>query len=167
MSDATKGQRRAATTGMVAGFAATTMLFSALLSAYVVRRGVSDDWTRLNIPSPLYFSLVAGPAVSVLVDIARRRRTGSNAGLLLCAAAVSLVFVGTHVHTWRELAHSGTASSDFLFVFSATIVLYAGGAVPPLIAAGLRNRRPVSTAYYWHYLNVLWMLLLAFLHVVR
>lgn len=52
-------------TGLLALLAAITMLFAAFSSAYIVRRGISNDWTPL--PSALLWIsvllLLAGSAV--------------------------------------------------------------------------------------------------------
>jgi cytochrome c oxidase subunit 3 len=162
----TEKRRRSATTGMLAGLAATTMLFAALLSAYVVRRGISDSWTRLELPGTLYISLVPGVAVWLMVESARRRSDGSTAGLLICAAAMAMLFSVMHVRAWPEYAFVGIPAGDFLFVISALLVTCAVSGVPALIACALRGHRPASIVYYWLYLNALWAFVLAFFHVV-
>ena len=86
---------RAATTGMVAALAATTMFFAAVASAYIVRRGISDDWVVLSLPAPVYFSVLPGMAVSILVEAARRK-----ASRQVLMGAVAFV-IGAEMTRWR------------------------------------------------------------------
>ena len=63
---------RAAVTGLIALIAATTMLLSALSSAYVVRRGLSNDWVPLHLPAAVPASAILLVLSSVAVEIGRR-----------------------------------------------------------------------------------------------
>jgi cytochrome c oxidase subunit 3 len=143
--------QRSEATGLIASLAALTMLFSALLSAYVVRRGISDDWTPLHIPVVLYLSVVPGAAVSLVL------RTGHAR---LAATGAALLFTAIHLASWRELAHAGTASVDFLSVISGMVGLAAAGGTVGIVAA-----RQNTLTWYWHYLNLLWVAILSFLGI--
>jgi hypothetical protein len=129
------------------------MLFAALLSSYVVRRGTGEDWIPLSIPTLLYLSVVPALAVSLMVRIAGRR-------LRLAAAAMATVFIATHVLAWRELPPFGVAGHDFLLIISAILVAYAACGVAALLARGIPT-------VYWHYLTVVSAILLAVLHTLR
>jgi cytochrome c oxidase subunit III len=130
-------------TGLFSGLAAITMLFSALLSAYVARRGVSDDWTGLTIPGLLCLSIIPSAAVSFLLRAMRGR---------LIAAGAALLFTGIHLASWRGLAHAGTPSADFVSVISGMVGVAAAGGTIAVIAA---TERVYLVAWYWHYLNLL------------
>ena len=130
------------------------MLFSALLSAYVVRRGISNEWTPLAIPGLLYFSIVPGAAVSIL--LARRARSA--------AAVAALLFTGIHLVSWRGLAHTGTASTDFLSVISGMVGVAAAGGTAAVVAV---RQRVALVAWYWHFVNALWLTVAGVLSVWR
>ena len=53
-SDGWGASRRASMTGLFVLLAATTMAFAAFTSAYVVRRGMSNDWIAFPLPRILW-----------------------------------------------------------------------------------------------------------------
>ncbi len=48
--------RRASMTGLMVLLAAVVMFFAALTSAFVVRRGLSDDWQHTRLPDLLWLN---------------------------------------------------------------------------------------------------------------
>ena len=62
------------------------MLFAALTSAYVVRRGISTDWVRLPLPALLYASLAPIVGTTAVLGVARHR--SSVAGFLFAGVAL-------------------------------------------------------------------------------
>jgi cytochrome c oxidase subunit 3 len=64
--------RRASFTGLFVLLAASTMVFAAFSSAFVVRRGLSDDWTSMHWPPILFVNTVVLLASSVVLDQSRR-----------------------------------------------------------------------------------------------
>ena len=48
------------------------MVFAALTSAFVVRRGLSDDWASMHKPPILWVNTVVLLASSVVLDLSRR-----------------------------------------------------------------------------------------------
>ncbi len=154
---------RTATTGMVAGLAATTMLFAAVASAYIVRRGISNDWVILSLPIPVYLSVLPGMAVSFLVEVARRK---ASRQLLICAVAFAILFFYlVHAYAWREIVHGNSPAAAFYFVLDGTFSLYTVGGIVALVVALRTARLGEATSYYWHYLNALWILLLALFYL--
>src|SRR5579862_9770072 len=82
-SDGRGASRRASMTGLMVLLAATTMAFAAFTSAFVVRRGISDDWVALPLPRILWVNTAVLIVSSVLLEVARRslkhgRRTEFN-----------------------------------------------------------------------------------------
>jgi hypothetical protein len=139
-------------TALFSGLAATTMLFAALISAYVVRRGLSGDWTAFSLPASLYWSVLPGAAVILALKTAHRS----------IAAMFAIVFVAMHVQAWRQLGAPGTAAA-FFFVLDGTFLIYVAVGIVALLFAV----RGPAIRYYWLYLNVLWLVLLALLHFWR
>ena len=132
------------TAGLISVLAASTMLFAALMSAYLVRRGISDDWTSLSLPGTLYASVLLGVGVSIAIG-SRRRWTASIAALL---------FAAMHLYSWRQLGWTGPAAAFFLVLDGIFVLHVIGG----IIAMGAG----AAIAYYWLYLNALWIVLLIF-----
>ena len=160
--------RRTALTGTAAGLAATTMFFTALSSAYFVRRGISGEWTALELPRVLVWSMVPGITVSITAELARRRTRGyfdrTTKMLLGCGAALAGAFVAMHGYAFRDLAAKGTsAAALFCVMDTALLVLIAGGLVALLSVRTTSGVTVISC--YWHYVNVLWILLLSFVQI--
>jgi hypothetical protein len=71
----------AARTGQTLAVLASSMLFAALTSAMVVRRGIGPDWSRPDLPP------YAWAACAVLVASSLLARTGRTLAAALCGAA--------------------------------------------------------------------------------
>src|SRR5580692_5598814 len=64
--------RRASMTGLMVLLAAVVMFFAALTSAFIVRRGLSNDWITTRMPQVLWLNTIALLASSVVLELARR-----------------------------------------------------------------------------------------------
>src|SRR5215831_20909279 len=71
-NDGRGSSRRASFTGLFVLIAASTMVFAAFTSAFVVRRGLSDDWATMPKPPILLVNTVVLLLSSILLDQARR-----------------------------------------------------------------------------------------------
>src|SRR5436190_11018739 len=73
--------RRASLTGLMVLLAAVVMFFAALTSAFVVRRGLSEDWIHTQLPGVIWFSTAVLLASSAALEFARRElKAGRRAG---------------------------------------------------------------------------------------
>jgi cytochrome c oxidase subunit III len=166
-------------TGMWMGMAGIVMLFAAFTSAMVVRKGLSNDWTRTTLPSVLYFNTLVLLLSSVTLEFSRRSLTvglGKRfTAWLYATVALGLVFVAGQFLAWRELAERGVflstnPSSSFFYLLTAAhglhllggiVALAYAAAKAPSIAAGLKRRTAVDvTATYWHFMDGLWIYIL-------
>jgi cytochrome c oxidase subunit III len=164
------------------GMVASTMTFTALVCAMFVRRGLatSNDWHRLAIPPLLWWNTAALLLSSVAIDIGRRafragrRRefrilwlTGTMLGTwFLIGQAINWKFLSDHgyymqhnpasaffyVLTWAHAAHVVGALAALYFVACRTLFF-------PFIPLN-RNVMEVS-AIFWHFLDVMWLILMA------
>src|SRR6266550_1629058 len=64
--------RRASLTGLMVLLAAVVMFFAALTSAFIVRRGLSDDWISTGLPGVLWLNTAVLLASSAVLELARR-----------------------------------------------------------------------------------------------
>src|SRR6266851_7189882 len=71
-SDGRGASRRASFTGLFVLLAGSTMVFAAFTSAFVVRRGLSDDWTSMPKPPILFVNTAVLLASSLVLDLSRR-----------------------------------------------------------------------------------------------
>lgn len=144
-----------------------TMLFAALLSAYIVRMG-SSDWHSLPKPGLLWVNtgILLGSSVafhwaklSLRQGWARRARLSFVAGTVL-----SVLFLGGQIWAWvilHKLGYvlSATPSSSFFYVLTAVHGLHLIGGVA-LAAWVVRSRERFQLfVSYWHFLTLVWLVL--------
>src|SRR5437762_12135248 len=64
--------RRASVTGLMVLLAAVVMFFAALTSAFIVRRGLSNDWESTAMPPILWLNTAVLIASTAALALARR-----------------------------------------------------------------------------------------------
>lgn len=140
-------RRRAGITGVLLLLCAVTMLFSALTSAMLVRRGLGEDWAGFA-PPPLIWWNTAAIAASSLALALGRRGWAIGLGCLFAIGQMAL---------WRALGVSLAASpaAAFFYVFTALHAAHVACGIPALARWG----GPASRIY-WHFLTGLWVYLL-------
>lgn len=179
------GRPRSETTARVAifvGMIASTMTFLALVSAMVVRRGLSTnhDWHRMPIPPLLWWNTAALLVSSVAVDLGRRGCREGNRRKFhffwLTGAALGTWFLIGQIINWKFLASHGfymqhNPASAFFYILTWAHAAHVVGALAALyfVAARMmffpyipmnRNILEVS-AIFWHFLDVMWLLLMS------
>jgi cytochrome c oxidase subunit III len=168
---------RTATTGLIALVAATTMLLAAFSSAYIVRRGLSNDWVPLHLPPVLAGSAVLLVLSSLALEMGRRSIGAHNrarfARWWFAGPALGACFVLAQAYGWNRINQTGISaasspSAAFVYVLSGTMVALVIGTAGASIWIGFRaltrssGRSATSLkiiAYYWHYLGCLWIYL--------
>lgn len=146
-------QPAASSTGVGALLAAITMLFSALSSAYIVRRGISTGWTPLSIPPALAWSSAALLLLSAAVLAWRPR---SIVPLVSGAGASALIIV-----LWvRGSAASGTELGFLNVIIGAFLACLLGG-----LAMLVSRPESRGIAIYWRYVAGVWVWLVLLLRV--
>lgn len=179
--DNTERPGRSAFTGLAALVAATTMLLAALTSAYIVRRGLAGDWTPVQLPLVLPGGVLLFILSSLALEISRRRFKihRAFAGMWFSGVALGVIFVLTQVYAWKQISESGMSvagspAAAFLYVLTGTFGVFVIGAIVALMWAGVRARRGNReifftrlslAAFYWHYLDGLWLYLVILLYL--
>ena len=154
--------------------AAATVLFSLLLSAYLVRMGL-PDWTHLPKPGILWVNTLWLVLGSVAFELARRaarsREIPVARSAWLLGGAFALLFVVGQLLAWGKLASWGyflatNPSSSFFYLLTALHGLHVLGG---LLAWGVATRRMAVdspegaavrmdvAAIYWHFLLGIWV----------
>lgn len=166
---------------------AITMFFAAFTSALVVRQGSSNDWHHLTLPPILYFNTLMLLASSVTLELARRRIAPFMAGLrtpeespvrwLYVTLLLGLTFVVGQYIAWLQLRAQGlylatNPNSSFFYVLTAVHVVHVVGGLSALLYVIYKLRRLVlrrstlaTVSYYWHFMGILWVYLLALLWI--
>jgi len=169
-------------TGMALGIVSILMFFMALASAFLVRRG-SGNWIPVRIPMLMWINMVVLLASSATLEMARHRlaqgRLSVYRNLWLVTTALGVGFLVGQVVAWRQLAAEGiylasNPASSFFYIFTGAHGLHLFGGVAALIYVAKRNfgqaqvTRSVAaevTSYYWHFMDALWLFLLALLYL--
>ena len=172
--------RRASMTGLMVLLAATTMAFAAFTSAFVVRRGISNDWVALPLPPIVWVNTAILLGSSLLLELARRalktgRRTGFNRYWTVGTVLGALFLVGQAL-AWLQLNREGifvatNPSSSFFYLLTAAHGLHIVGGLSALVyvdvqalrlrlGPGKRTAVDVS-ALFWHFVDGLWLFLMA------
>ena len=158
------------------------MLFTALTSAYIVRSASGTDWRPITMPKVLWLSTLLIVISSVTMEISRRslkqQRDRSYGRWLVFTAVLGLGFLGSQVIAWRQLARQGVylASNpynSFFYLFTAAHGLHLLGGILALTYLLVRTRKKRGTiegelrrvgaadaaSIYWHFMDVLWVML--------
>jgi len=171
-------------TGMAIGIVSVLMFFMALASAFLVRKG-GADWVPVRIPTLLWFNTVVLLASSVTLEAARKRLTSGDAGgfrrFWLVTSVLGVAFLLGQLLAWRVLVSQGVylssnPASSFFYIFTGAHAVHLLGGVGALIFVAVRNfdAAKVSltvaadvTAYFWHFLDALWIFLLLILYLAK
>jgi cytochrome c oxidase subunit 3 len=166
-------------TGLMVLLAATTMAFAAFTSAFVVRRGISNDWVSFPLPRILWLNTAWLLASSVVLELARRslkrgHRSEFN-GYWTAGTILGLLFLLGQAVAWVQLNAAGifvasNPSSSFFYLLTAAHGLHILGGLSALayvdvkalrlqLGPGKRTAVDVS-AMFWHFVDGLWLYLM-------
>jgi cytochrome c oxidase subunit 3 len=177
---------RAYYTGMSLGLVGILMLFTALVSSYMVRKtATAGDWQPVELPRLLWLNSAVLLVSSVTIERARLLLKASDAEGFRkwwgVTTSLGLLFVAGQVTAWAQLAASGVfvstnPSSSFFYVFTGLHGLHLLGGITALLYVTFRNfaraRTTLATAaevtsIYWHFMDGLWIFLLLLLYLGR
>lgn len=173
-------------TGISLAVLAIGMFFLALTSAFIVRKGLSDDWQAFGLPQILWLNTTVLAASSFTIERARRKWMRGHAAEFrrwwLLTTALGVLFLAGQLIAWRELRAAGVylatnPSSSFFYLLTAAHALHLAGGLVALsyvgwLISGEDLARRVgtasrTTAIYWHFLDGLWVVLFLLLLLGR
>jgi len=172
-------------TAVQLSLAGIIMFFMALTSSFLVRKGLGNDWVSFELPRVLWFNTLVLIASSVTIQIAkselRNGRTVSFGRWWGITTALGILFLGGQLIAWRELAAQGVfmitnPSSSFFYLLTALHGLHLLGGIVALGYVVVRDWRrsritkPIAASLvsiYWHFMDGLWIFLLALLYLGR
>jgi len=170
-------------TGIALGIVSILMFFMALASAFLVRRGTSGDWIPVHLPPVLWLNTLALIASSFTLERARRSLSRLDLSgfrkLWIVTTGLGALFLIGQLVAWRQLVAQGVfmasnPASSFFYIFTAAHGLHLLGGVGALLYVLVRKfdntRVALPTAaeiasYYWHFMDGLWVFLLALLYL--
>ena len=170
-------------TGITFGIVSILMFFMALASAFLVRRGTSGDWIPVHLPAVLWLNTLALLASSLTLERARlalsRLDLSGFRNLWTVTTVLGVLFLIGQLVAWRQLVAQGVfmasnPGSSFFYIITAAHGLHILGGVGALVYILVRKfdntRIALPTAaevasYYWHFMDGLWIFLLALLYL--
>jgi cytochrome c oxidase subunit III len=170
-------------TGVVIALSAILMSFMALVSALIVRKGSSNDWTPMIVPRILWLNTAILIASSVTLVRSRKDLASNDLDGFrhwwVVTTILGLLFLIGQLIAWRQLVAEGVylatnPSSSFFYVFTAAHGLHLlGGVIGLLYVAVLpvKRRRQLAiteaAAMYWHFMDGLWVFIFLVLYLGR
>ncbi len=159
------------------------MFFMGLCTAFIVLKRVSDAWVPLHLPKILWLNTAILLASSYTLDRARRRLHDVDfpgfRKLWRITTTLGVLFLAGQLIAWLQLVAAGvfiasTQASGFFYIFTAAHAVHLLGGIAALLYVLLRNfeKGKISrntaveiTSYYWHFMDGLWVFLLAVLYL--
>jgi cytochrome c oxidase subunit 3 len=165
--------------GLWAFLATVVMLFAGFASAIFVRRA-GGDWREMPLPDLLWINTAVLIASSITIELARsifRRGRFSAARIWLATtAALGALFVAGQLIAWRQMVEAGfylptSPHSSFFFILTGLHAAHLLGGLSflgYLVAQRVAQSESLSRridlcSTYWHFVDGLWVCLLAVL----
>ncbi|MGC2670494.1 MAG: cytochrome c oxidase subunit 3 [Candidatus Acidiferrum sp.] len=158
------------------------MFFMAMVSAFIFLRATNHKWVSLHLPSIIWFNTVILLLSSGVIEIARRRLAFGDVRqfrkIWTAATALGVLFLIGQLIAWRQLVLAGfyvasNQASSFFYILTGLHGLHLLGGICALLYVAFRKfeRARVSqsvaaevASHYWHFLDGLWIFLLALLY---
>jgi cytochrome c oxidase subunit 3 len=163
------------------------MMFAGLTSAYIVKKN-QGNWLAIELPVIFWYSTAVIVASSITMYLAtisiKAGKTSFYKTLITITAILGVIFVSLQWDGFKDLELRGIAligpqsnsASSFLFVITGLHMLHVLGGVIALIIMffrsfwlqnGQTNPVPVQiVATYWHFVDILWIYLFVFYHMI-
>ncbi len=159
------------------------MFFMALASAFIVLRHGSDVWVTVHLPPILLANTLILLGSSFTLEAARRRLSSADSSgfrkFWLLTTGLGISFVAGQLIAWRQLVAQGVyiasnQASSFFYIFTGAHAVHLLGGVGALLYVSFRksDQKRISlslvaetTSYYWHFMDGLWVFLLALLYL--
>jgi cytochrome c oxidase subunit III len=169
-------------------FASIIMAFSGLISAYLVKMA-QDNWLIFKLPSIFTISTIVIIISSVTMYLAEKafksRQMPKYKSLITITALLGVLFITLQIIGFNTTQHNGVlltgkgsnAAGSFLLAIAGFHILHVLGGVIVLLVqffrAFSRKTKTYSAtgieiaAQYWHFVDILWIVLFVFLLVAK
>jgi cytochrome c oxidase subunit 3 len=159
------------------------MFFMALASAFIVLRRGSGVWVTVHLPIVVWANSAVLLASSFTLEKARKRLSIADVigfrRFWFVTTILGFVFVAGQLVAWRQLVAQGVyiasnQASSFFYIFTGAHAVHLLGGIAALVYVAARKfaERNVSrstaaevASYYWHFMDGLWIFLLALLYL--
>jgi cytochrome c oxidase subunit 3 len=171
------------TTAIVIGIVSIIMFFMAMASAYLYLRAKNDRWVPLHLPWIIWVNTAILLLSSGAMELARRRLALADVSqfrrLWSVATGLGIFFLIGQLAAWRQFVLAGfyvstNQGSSFFYIFTGLHGLHLVGGICALLYVAMRKfekakvSRTVAAevaSYYWHFMDGLWIFLLALLYL--
>lgn len=160
------------TMGLLLACGSIAVLFGSTIFAYYWRKAAPGVWDQVALPRTLWVSTVIILTSSVFFEIGRRQfRKGDYAPAtknFYITGALGAAFLVSQLVSWWGLVQNGAyleqnPYSGFFYLFTGLHAAHLVGGYFGiwLVVAGRTRRREIvdASAFYWHFLGVLWLAL--------
>lgn len=169
-------------TAIVLAMVSILMFFMAMVAAFIVLRATSSMWVNFHVPAILWANTAVLLVSSVTMELAKKRLSESDARgfqkLWWVTTGLGFLFLAGQLVAWRLLVAEGiyvasTLASSFFYVFTAAHGMHLLGGLCALVYVAVRKFDPARlpravvaevVSYYWHFMDGLWLFLLALLY---
>jgi cytochrome c oxidase subunit 3 len=170
-------------TAITLGIVSILMFFMALSSAFIVLRRGSSVWVTVHLPLVLWANTGVLLASSFTLEAARRRLSLADLRgfrkFWTVTTVLGFLFVAGQLIAWRQLVAQGVyiasnQASSFFYIFTAAHGVHLLGGVAALLYVLIRKVETANlsrslaaevASYYWHFMDGLWIFLLALLYL--
>ncbi|HKN73610.1 MAG TPA: cytochrome c oxidase subunit 3 [Candidatus Acidoferrum sp.] len=170
-------------TAIVIAIVSIVMFFMAMASAFIYTRANSNRWVPLHLPSVIWVNTAILLLSSGAMELSRRRLALADVRqfrkLWFVATALGILFLAGQLVAWRQFVLAGfyvstNQASSFFYIFTGLHGLHLLGGICALLYVSFRKfekakvSRSVAAevaSYYWHFMDGLWVFLLALLYL--
>jgi cytochrome c oxidase subunit 3 len=170
-------------TAIVIAIVSIVMFFMAMASAYIYLRANSNRWVPLRLPWIIWINTAILLLSSGAMEFARRRLALADVAQFrkfwAVATTLGVLFLIGQLVAWRQFVLAGfyvstNQASSFFYIFTGLHGLHLLGGICALLYVSFRKfeKAKVSRAvaaevasYYWHFMDGLWVFLLALLYL--
>lgn len=175
--------------GMIIFLISLGVLFAGTMAGYLIVRFNNAEWRTAEQP-PLPIGLLGSTVVIIAASVAlqlavsaiRKNRVEGLQRWLLVAFVLGLAFMGAQIANWFAMTHqqmAPTSKSLYSFTFYMLTGVHALHVVGGFIPLGVVVRKAYRGDYsslsfrgvkyvtqYWHFLDVVWILMLSIMWAV-
>jgi len=162
--------------------ASIMMMFASLTSAYIVRQA-QGNWLEFQMPTVFYWSTVVIIISSITLHISyvsfKKGKEQLYKSLLVVSFILGILFLVFQYMGWQGLKDAGVAftvhpAGDFVYAISGLHAVHILGGVAAMTVAlvhafslkfrptPFRKLRFNLVVTYWHFVDFLWIYLIAF-----
>ncbi len=166
---------------LLLAMAGIIMMFSALTSAYIVRKG-AGNWLEFKLPSIFLYNTIVLICSSITAHLGYKAYRNSQVSRYRWLSAITfglgILFLVLQVIGWEQLKGigvplDGNPSGSFIYVISGTHAAHVLGGLGALFLGAKTAFGPFKQSAgrtlsiqlvntYWHFVDALWIYLIIF-----